>query len=72
MHMNACKHTVIDLQELRTELKWVEEKHSTELLISILKMCDAHIGYEFLKVVNVKVVVFIYLIESPSIAQFIN
>ena len=72
MHLNACKHTVINLRELRTELKWVEEKHSTELLNSILKMCDSHIRYEFLKVVNVKAVVFICLIESPNIAVFRN
>jgi len=35
-------------------------------------MCDSHIRYEFLKVVNVKAVVFICLIESPNIAVFRN
>lgn len=45
---------------------------STELLISILKMCDTHIRYEFLKVVNVKAVVFICLLESPNISLFRN
>jgi hypothetical protein len=35
-------------------------------------MCDTHIRYEFLKVVNVKAVVFICLIGSPNIAVFRN
>jgi len=35
-------------------------------------MCDTHKRYEFLKVVNVKAVVFICLIESFSIALFRN
>lgn len=47
-------------------------EHSTELLIGILKMCDTHLRYEFLKVVNVKAVVFICLIESPNISLFRN
>lgn len=36
-------------------------EHSTESLIGILKTCDTHIRFEFLKVVNVKVPIFLCL-----------